>query len=296
MRILLIGKNGQLGWELQRSLSPLGELIALDRFDTKYCGNLEQLEGIAETIRHIRPDVVVNAAAHTAVDKAESEEGLALRLNAESVEVLAKETAKLESLLIHYSTDYVFNGSGNHFRTEGENTGPLNIYGKTKLLGEVSIEKYNPRHFLFRTSWVYAARGANFAKTILRLAKERECLSVINDQYGAPTGAELLADCTSIAIRAEMTNKNLAGTYHLVASGETTWFDYAQFILQTAQNLGEDFLLKNLQGVPTSAYQTAALRPENSRLSNHKFQKAFNVVIPDWKIGVERTVTEILSK
>lgn len=296
MRILLIGKNGQVGWELQRSLSLLGELIAIDRFDTKYCGNLERLEGIAETIRRISPDIVVNAAAYTAVDKAENEKKLALRLNAESVEVMAKETAKLEALLIHYSTDYVFNGSGTQFRTEDENTGPLNIYGETKLAGEISIEKYNPRHFIFRTSWVYAARGANFAKTILRLAREREFLSIINDQHGAPTGAELLADCTAIAIRTEMVNKQLYGTYHLVASGETTWFEYAQFVLQTAQQLGEDFLLKDLKGVSTSAYPTAAVRPENSRLSNNKFQRAFNVAIPEWKIGVKRAVMEMLSK
>lgn len=296
MKILLIGKNGQVGWELQRSLSTLGELVAVDFFDKDLCGDLTNPQGIAQTIRHVKPDVVVNAAAHTAVDKAESERELSQLLNADSVEVIAKETAKLGALLIHYSTDYVFNGGGEHYRLEDEQPAPLNVYGETKLAGEIAVATYNPRHFIFRTSWVYATRGANFAKTMLRLAKEKETLSIINDQHGAPTGAELLADCTAIAIRIEGSKKSLYGTYHLVASGETTWYDYAQYVFSVAHELGETLTIKEVNGVDTSAYPTPAKRPHNSRLSNLKFQTAFATTLPDWKVGVQRVVTEILGK
>ncbi|MDC0727744.1 dTDP-4-dehydrorhamnose reductase [Phytobacter diazotrophicus] len=296
MKILLIGKNGQVGWELQRSLSTLGELVAVDFFDTELCGDLTKPEGIAQTIRAVQPDVVVNAAAHTAVDKAESEKELAQQLNASSVEVIAKETAVLGALLIHYSTDYVFNGQGEHYRSEEEQPEPLNVYGESKLAGEIAIATHNSRHLIFRTSWVYATRGTNFAKTMLRLAKEKEQLSIINDQHGAPTGAELLADCTAIAIRAAIQDTTLYGTYHLVASGETTWYEYAQHVFALARQKGESLIIKDVSGVPTSSYPTPAKRPLNSRLSNEKFQRAFNVVLPDWKVGVERVVTEILQK
>jgi len=296
MKILLIGKNGQVGWELQRSLSTLGDLIAVDYFDTELCGDLTNLDGIAETICRVKPDIVVNAAAHTAVDKAESERDLAQRLNAESVEVIAKETAKIGALLIHYSTDYVFNGEGSHYRAEDEAPAPLNVYGETKLLGELAIANHNPRHFIFRTSWVYATRGANFAKTMLRLAQEKEQLAIINDQHGAPTGAELLADCTAIAIRAERENNTLYGTYHLVASGETSWYDYARYVFKVAKEYGEPLRINEVKSVDTSEFPTPATRPLNSRLSNEKFQNAFNVSLPDWRVGVRRVVTEILGK
>lgn len=296
MKILLIGKNGQVGWELQRSLSSLGELVAVDYFDKTLCGDLTNPEGIARTIRTVKPDVIVNAAAHTAVDKAEIEQDLCRLLNAESVEVIAKESAKINALLVHYSTDYVFNGEGTHFRYEDEQTGPLNIYGETKLAGEYAVANHNPHHLIFRTSWVYATRGANFAKTMLRLAKEKEQLSIINDQFGAPTGAELLADCTALAIRTAMDKKSLYGTYHLVASGETTWFDYAQYIFSVARELGETLMVKDVRGVDTSAYPTPAKRPHNSRLSNQKFQLAFEAKLPDWREGVKRVVTEIIGK
>ncbi|MBU3789591.1 dTDP-4-dehydrorhamnose reductase [Enterobacter roggenkampii] len=296
MKILLLGKNGQVGWELQRALSPLGELIAIDYYDKDLCGDLTNLEGIAETIRRVKPEVVVNAAAHTAVDKAESESSLAFLLNAESVEVLAKETARINALLIHYSTDYVFDGTGSHYRTEEEATGPLNVYGQSKLDGELAIAKYNPRHFIFRTSWVYATRGANFAKTMLRLAKEKDMLAVINDQHGAPTGAELLADCTGIAIRTEQNNHCNYGVYHLVASGETTWFDYAKYVFSIAENAGELLSIKEVNGVPTTSYPTPAKRPYNSRLSNKKFEQVFDVKIPNWKDGVKRVFMEVINK
>lgn len=296
MNILLIGKNGQVGWELQRSLSLLGKVTAVDYFDTEICGDLTNLTGIAKTISDIKPDIVVNAAAHTAVDKAESEHELAHLLNAESVEIIAKETAKIGALLVHYSTDYVFDGEGEHYRLENEAPNPLNVYGETKLAGELAIARFNSRHLIFRTSWVYAARGANFAKTMLRLAKEKSMLSIINDQYGAPTGAELLADCTAQAIRVEQQNNQVHGTYHLVASGETTWYDYAEFVFNIAKKNNETLAVEVVHGVSTSSYPTPAKRPHNSRLSNEKFQNAFNVVLPHWSVGVERVVTEILGK
>ncbi|HCR0075722.1 TPA: dTDP-4-dehydrorhamnose reductase, partial [Klebsiella aerogenes] len=265
-------------------------------FDKELCGDLTNLEGIAETVRTVRPDVVVNAAAHTAVDKAESERELSDLLNEKGVAVLAEESAKLGALMVHYSTDYVFNGEGSHYRLEDEPTGPLNVYGETKRAGEIALEKANPRHLIFRTSWVYATRGANFAKTMLRLAGEKETLSIIDDQHGAPTGAELLADCTAIAIREEMRNKSVAGTYHLVASGETSWRDYACFVFDVARKHGAELAIQEVKGIPTTAYPTPAKRPLNSRLSNEKFQQVFGVRLPDWRQGVERVVTEVLGK
>ena len=294
MKILLIGKNGQVGWELQRALSTLGEVVAVDFFDKTLCGDLTNLEGIAQTVRTVKPDVVVNAAAHTAVDKAESE--LSDLLNDRGVAVLAEESAKLGALMVHYSTDYVFYGQGSHYRQEDEATGPLNVYGETKRAGEIALEQANPRHLIFRTSWVYATRGANFAKTMLRLAGEKEALSIINDQHGAPTGAELLADCTAIAIREEQRNRAVAGTYHLVASGETSWAEYAEFVFEVARSHGAELAIKSVSGIPTTAYPTPAKRPLNSRLSNEKFQRVFGVTLPDWRQGVARVVTEVLGK
>ena len=238
----------------------------------------------------------MNAAAHTAVDKAESERELSDLLNDRGVAVLAEESAKLGALMVHYSTDYVFDGQGSHYRLEDEATGPLNVYGETKRAGEIALEQANPRHLIFRTSWVYATRGANFAKTMLRLAGEKETLSIINDQRGAPTGAELLADCTAVAIREEQRNRAVAGTYHLVASGETSWAEYAEFVFEVARSHGVELAIKAVSGIPTTAYPTPAKRPLNSRLSNEKFQRVFGVTLPDWRQGVARVVTEVLGK
>lgn len=296
MKILLIGKNGQVGWELQRSLSTLGEVVAVDYFDKELCGDLTDLEGIARTVRSVKPDVVVNAAAHTAVDKAETERELAKILNEKGVEILAAESAKLGALMVHYSTDYVFDGEGVHYRDESEAPGPLNVYGKTKLAGEIALQNQNPRYLIFRTSWVYATRGVNFAKTMLRLGAGKETLSVIDDQFGAPTAAELLADCTAIAIRRAVSDDTVVGVYHLVASGETSWHDYAQFVFEEARRHGETLLIKEVKGIPTSEYPTPAKRPHNSRLSNQKFQNTFGVILPDWRHGVARVVTEVLNK
>jgi dTDP-4-dehydrorhamnose reductase len=298
LKILLLGKNGQVGWELQRSLAPLGEVLALDRHSTIYCGDLSKPEQLAQTVLAYKPDFIVNAAAHTAVDKAESEPELARASNAAAPAVLAKVAAQVGAWLIHYSTDYVFDGCGNHARQEGEGVGPLNVYGQTKLDGEKAIVASGCKYLIFRTSWVYAARGGNFAKTMLRLAQEREQLTVINDQHGAPTGADLIADVTAHAIRRVLTTQNLAfsGVYHLVASGETTWHGYASYVIEQAKKLKPElpWQLQSIAPVPTSAFPTPAMRPHNSRLCNTKLQEHFGLLLPHWQQGVDRMLTEIL--
>ena len=296
MKILLLGKKGQVGWELQRSLASLGEVLALDRHSTPYCGDLSQTERLAQTVLDWRPDVIVNAAAHTAVDKAESEPELARCLNATAPAALAQAAAQIGALLVHYSTDYVFNGQGDQPWQEGDATGPLSVYGQTKREGEQAIVASGCAHLIFRTSWVYAARGGNFAKTMLRLAAERERLTVIDDQFGAPTGADLIADVTAHAIRASLQQPALGGLYHLVASGQTTWHGYASHVIAQARLLQPSLALKvsEIAPVPTSAFPTPAQRPLNSRLATHKLQDAFGLVLPPWQQGVKRMLTEIL--
>ncbi|WP_323981146.1 dTDP-4-dehydrorhamnose reductase [Aeromonas media] len=295
MHILLFGKNGQVGWELQRSLAPLGRVTAVDFDSTDYCGDFSNPAGVAETVRLLKPDVIVNAAAHTAVDKAESEREFAELLNTTSVAAIAKEAEALGAWLVHYSTDYVFDGSGERPWVESDKTAPLNVYGETKLAGEQAAALC-ARHLIFRTSWVYAARGANFAKTMLRFGKERSEMSVIHDQFGAPTGAELLADCTAHAIRTAQYKPEVAGLYHLIASGTTTWYDYAQLVFAKARIAGVELAVTHVNAVPTSAFPTPAKRPHNSRLDTTKFQRTFNLRLPDWTVGVERMLTEILGK
>ncbi len=299
MKILLFGRGGQVGWELQRSLSLLGELVALD-FDAaqnpdRLCGDFHDLAGLAETIRRVQPDVIVNAAAHTAVDKAESEPELARTLNALAPGVLAVEAEKIGAWLLHYSTDYVFDGSGSRPWREDDATGPLSVYGRTKLEGEQAVAACS-RHLIFRTSWVYASRGGNFARTMLRLAGERERLSVIDDQIGAPTSAELLADVTAHALRSALAKPALAGLYHCVAGGETSWYNYARFLLARAQTLG--CLLKagaeQINPIATASYPTAARRPLNSRLDCTRLQSAFGLHLPPWQAGVVRLLDEIV--
>ena len=301
MKILLFGRNGQVGWELQRSLAILGELVALDH-DTsanpdQLCGDFSNLTGLAETVRLVKPDLIVNAAAHTAVDKAETEPELARTLNALAPGVLAAEAQKLGAWLVHYSTDYVFNGHGNQPWCETDATSPLSVYGQTKLEGEQAVATC-AKHLIFRTSWVYAARGGNFAKTMLRLAGEREALTVIDDQFGAPTSAEMLADITAHAVLKAMRQPELAGLYHCVAGGETSWHGYARYVLTQAQELG--WTLKagaaQVAPTPTSSYPTPAQRPLNSRLNTRRLQKAFDLVPPSWQQGVARMLTEITGK
>lgn len=296
MKILLLGKNGQVGWELQRSLSILGELVALDR-QSELCGDLSQPECLANTVRSLRPDVIVNAAAHTAVDKAESETNLARTLNATAPMALAQAAAEIGAWLVHFSTDYVFDGSGARAWQEEDATGPLSVYGQTKLEGEQAIAASGCRHLIFRTSWVYAARGGNFAKTMLRMAQERERLTVINDQHGAPTGADLIADVTAHAIHAALLKPELSGLYHLVASGETSWHGYANYVIGRARELRPDMPWKvgEIAPVPTSAFPTPAKRPLNSRLNTQKLQQAFGLSLPHWQQGVNRLLAEITN-
>ena len=297
MKILLLGKNGQVGWELQRALAPLGELTALDRQgDDGLCGDLTNLDGLAATVRAVQPQVIVNAAAYTAVDKAEGEPELAQRINAEAPAALAREAAALGALLVHYSTDYVFDGTGSAPWAEDAPTGPLGVYGATKLAGEQAIAQTGCPHLILRTSWVYAARGGNFARTMLRLAQERERLTVIDDQWGAPTGAELIADVTAHAVAQTREQPAKAGIYHLTAAGETTWFSYAKYVLALAGQAQKAIKIKatELLPIPTSAYPTPARRPHNSRLDTRKLQTRFGLALPPWQHGVRRLLAEIL--
>jgi len=296
MNILLFGKGGQVGWELQRSLAVLGNVTALDHDSTDHCGDFANPEGIATTVRAVKPDVIVNAAAHTAVDKAESEPELARLLNATTPGVLAEEAARLGAWLVHYSTDYVFDGSGTRPWVEADAPAPLSVYGRTKWEGEQRIQQSGAKHLILRTSWVYAARGGNFAKTMLRLAQERERLTVIDDQWGAPTGAELLADVTAHAIRHLQQRPQDAGLYHLVAGGEVTWNGYAKFVIEHANKAQSaiKIVAKEVAPVPTSAFPTPAVRPHNSRLNTTKLQTTFGLTLPHWQTGVERMLTEIL--
>ena len=299
MKILLFGKGGQVGWELQRSLAPLGELIALDFDSSELCGNFADPAGIAATVRAVAPDVIVNAAAHTAVDKAESEPDLARTLNALSPGVLADEAQKLGAWLVHYSTDYVFDGSGQQPRRETDATGPLSVYGRTKLEGEQAVARCD-RHLIFRTSWVFAARGANFAKTMLRLARERDSLNVIADQIGAPTSAELLADVTAHALRTVRSRPadfaDLAGVYHLVAGGETSWYGFARHVIDYARAKGQTLKVAPdaVRAITTAEYPTPARRPLNSRLDTRRLRETFSLHLPDWTLAVDRMLDEIL--
>lgn len=297
MKILLLGKNGQVGWELQRSLAPVGELIALDRHPVgSLSGDLSDLDALRETIRQIKPDVIVNAAAYTAVDKAESDIELADRVNGLATQVMAQEAATLGAWLIHYSTDYVFSGKGSTPWRETDAVSPVNHYGASKLAGEQAIVASGCKHLIFRTSWVYAARGNNFAMTMLRLAKDRETLGVIADQIGAPTGAELIADVTAQAIEQVLLRPELAGLYHLAAAGEVSWHGYASHVIDFAKANGEVLAVTAINPINTTAYPTPARRPLNSRLDTQKLRDNFSLHLPDWQSGVTRMLREVLNK
>ncbi|AEG91951.1 dTDP-4-dehydrorhamnose reductase [Ramlibacter tataouinensis] len=296
MKILLFGKNGQVGWELQRSLAPLGELVALGSREADLPSNFLEPDRLAETVRRVRPDVIVNAAAYTAVDKAETDQHSAQLVNAVAPGVLAQAANACGAALVHYSTDYVFDGSGAAPRIETEPTAPLNVYGLTKLEGERLIQQHCERHLILRTSWVYGARGGNFAKTMLRLAKERDRLTVVDDQVGAPTGADLLADVTAHALRALVADGGKAGLYHVAAGGETSWHGYARFVIATAQQAGQVLKagVEAVAPVPSTAFPTPARRPHNSRLDTSRFRAAFDLTLPPWQQGVARMLEEIL--
>jgi len=298
MKILLFGKGGQVGWELQRSLAPLGELVTLGTDSQDLCGDFTNLEGIAQTVRTVAPDIIVNAAAYTAVDKAESEPDLTRTINTLAPGLLAQEAKRSGAWLIHYSTDYVFDGSGDKPWLETDPTGPLSVYGKTKLEGEEAIRATDCYHLIFRTSWVYATCGGNFAKTMLRLAGERDQLTVISDQIGAPTGADLLADVTAHSIRMALQRPEVSGLYHLVASGQTSWYHYASFVIDFARQAGIEIKVapESIQPVPTSAFPLPAPRPKNSRMDTCKLQNTFDLNLPHWQFGITRMLTEILEK
>lgn len=301
MKILLLGKNGQVGWELQRALTVLGEVVALDRTmaHTPYGelrGDLSDLEGLRTAIRSVSPQVIVNAAAYTAVDRAESEREVAHVVNALASQVMAEEAKRLDAWLIHYSTDYVFDGAGTSPWKETDKVAPVNYYGATKLEGEQLIQASGCKHLIFRTSWVYSARGNNFAKTMLRLAKDRPILNVIADQVGVPTGADLLADVAVAALQEARRNPELAGIYHLAPSGETSWHAYASYVIGWARSNGENLAVQAVNPITTAEYPTPASRPLNSRLDTSKLRHAFSLHLPDWQCGVTRMLMEALNK
>jgi dTDP-4-dehydrorhamnose reductase len=297
MKILLIGKNGQVGWELQRSLAPLGELIALDRSQA----DLSQPESLRKILADIKPDWIVNAAAYTAVDKAESDEGAANTINAEAVKVLAEEASKLDAWLIHYSTDYVYDGRKSTPYIENDEVNPLSVYGASKLSGEKAIQKSNCNYLIFRTSWVFAAKGNNFAKSMLRLAADRDELNIVADQFGAPTSAELIADVSALCIQQINANKqnfslNGTGIYHLVASGEASWHSFAQYVIDKAVQSGVSLKATSQQVKPisTDEYPLPAQRPRNSRLCTNKITEVFSINLPHWSTYVDRMLEEII--
>ncbi len=296
-RILLLGGSGQVGWELQRSLAPLGAVIALRRAEA----DLEKPETLRDAIRGNAPDLIVNAAAYTSVDKAESEPDRAMTVNGHAVRVLADEAAKLGALLIHYSTDYVFDGSKAGSYTEDDVPNPTSAYGRTKLAGDRAIQASGCRHLIFRTSWVYAARGGNFAKTILRLARERDELKIVADQIGAPTAAELIADVTALCVgyirHCPERFANADGIYNLVASGETSWHNYAQFVVENAVRLGLPLKLgtESIRPITTREFPLPAQRPANSRLATNKLTRVFGIELPRWQTHLERVIEELVT-
>ena len=295
MKILLLGKNGQLGWELQRALAPLGDVVACGREQA----DMENIDVLRQLVRDVSPQIIVNAAAYTAVDKAESEADRARRINAEAVGMLADECKCLNAWLVHYSTDYVFDGTKEGFYTETDAPNPLSVYGRTKLLGEQAVQQSGCKHLIFRTSWVYAARGANFVKTMLRLAKERDELKVVCDQIGAPTSAELIADTTALCLFRLQHDTLLAskanGLYHLVAAGETSWHGYAQHVIAAARqhNMELRSAIDKILPITTAEYPLPARRPANSRLSTLKLSHTFGIILPAWQSHLDRVITEL---
>ena len=297
MKILLTGKHGQVGFELQRALAPLGEVCAVDQAEC----DLADAIAIRELVRSFKPNLIVNPAAYTAVDKAESEPELAHAINTVAPGVLGEEATKLGAWVVHYSTDYVFDGSKPGTYTEDDLTDPQSVYGHTKRDGEIALQQSGARHLIFRTSWVVGAHGGNFAKTILRLAVEREGLNVVADQYGAPTSAALLADVTAQLIRQKQRegSENFPfGLYHLVPSGETNWCSYARFVVSEALAVGKPLKLSpdSIRAITSSEYPTPARRPANSRLDTSKLRGLFGLELPNWQSGVRHILQQILGE
>jgi dTDP-4-dehydrorhamnose reductase len=295
VKILLIGKNGQLGFELQRALAPLGQIHAVN---SQEC-DLSNADAIRTLIQNVKPDMIVNPAAYTAVDRAEVDIELAEAVNTKALQVIGEEATKLGAWVIHYSTDYVFDGTKQSAYVETDITNPQSVYGRTKRDGEIALQKSCSQHLIFRTSWVVGAHGHNFAKTILRLASERENLSIVSDQYGAPTPAFLLADVTAQII-GQAKHEGLQdfpfGLYHLTASGETNWYEYAQFVVKQAVSVGKVMKLSidDIKPIATNDYPLPAKRPANSRLNTSLIRKTFNLELPDWQFGVSHVLQQIL--
>lgn len=297
MRILVTGKHGQVGFELQRTLAPIGEVCAVDQSEC----DLADAAAIRALVRAYKPDLIVNPAAYTAVDKAESEPELAHAINAVAPGVLGEEAAKRDAWVVHYSTDYVFDGAKLGAYTEADPTNPQSVYGRTKRDGEIALKASGARHLIFRTSWVVGAHGSNFAKTILRLGIEREQLNVVADQHGAPTSAALLADVTAQLVRQRQHERDdnfPFGLYHLVAGGETTWCDYARFVVSEALAAGRSLKLspEAIRAIPSSEYPAVAKRPANSRLDTRKLRSRFELELPDWESGVRHILQQILEE
>ncbi len=296
-RILLLGRDGQVGWELQRSLAPLGTVIAPGLDELQF----EQFDALRDVVRRNAPDLIVNAAAYTAVDRAEAEPEVAAIVNSHAVRLLAEEARKLGALLIHYSTDYVFDGRKTGSYTEDDAPNPLSVYGCTKLDGDRAIQASGCRHLIFRTSWVYAARGGNFARTILRLARERDEIKIVADQTGAPTSAELIADVTALCVgyvrHCPERFARVDGIYNLVASGVTSWHSYAQFVVENATRLGLPLRLTSasIRPIATSEYPLPAQRPANSQLATDKLNRVFGIELPPWQIHLGRVIEELVT-
>ncbi len=282
MKILLLGKNGQVGWELERTLAPLGKVIAMGRKEL----DLADFAKIRETVRETKPNLIVNAAAYTAVDRAEEEQELAMAINGTAPGILAEEAKRVNAGLIHYSTDYVFDGTKTTPYTEEDEPNPINVYGKTKLAGERAIKQVGVPHLIFRTSWVYGLRGSNFLMTILRLAQEREELRVVDDQVGAPTWSRMIAEATAQILAQGVTQlhpfiTNNSGIYHLTASGSTSWHGFAKAILELNPGRSKQ-LAKVIEPIATSEYPALARRPGYSVLSNAKQNHIFRIRLPEW--------------
>jgi dTDP-4-dehydrorhamnose reductase len=300
MKLLLLGCNGQVGWELQRSLAVLGNMVALQRDASRnpqgLSGDLSNPAALERTIALVQPDVIVNAAAYTAVDRAETEESASRQINALAPAVIANAATKTGALLVHYSSDYVFDGSGNRPWRETDKPEPLSVYGRSKLAGDEAVASC-PRHLILRTSWVYGLRASNFPRTILRLARERDQLTVVNDQWGAPTSAALLADVTAHCLHQMVRDPKLAGLYHCAASGEISWHGYAQHLMQQAQAM--DWPLRvtpdTVLPVPSSHYPTPARRPANCRLDCSRLEDAFGFQLPPWQLGVAHWLQSTLG-
>ena len=294
MKILLTGKNGQLGFELQRALAPLGQIVAVG---SQEC-NLAQPDAIRALVREVQPDLIINPAAYTAVDKAESEPELAQAVNTQAPAILGEEAQRLNAWVIHYSTDYVFDGSSSRPYSEDDPTGPLGVYGTSKRDGELALQQVCAQHLIFRTSWVVGAHGNNFAKTMLRLGAERDSLSIVADQFGAPTSAALLADVTAqIVGRAQREKVSTLpfGLYHLTASGVTTWHGLASFVLNAARTQGLPLKVdpEKIQAITTAEYPLPAKRPANSQLNTELFRKTFGLELPLWQEGVHHILQQI---